>query len=159
MADPFMVARFLSNVDQLASDQCWNWRGIDNSNGYRRFSYKDQHRLAHRVAYEIFFGPIPEGMNVCHRCDNRKCVNPEHLWLGTQSDNLSDAVAKGRMRLPDTSGARNGNTALTWEKVRAIREMHGRGIRKFHIAKLFGVSASTVGNITNHETWKEERRA
>lgn len=159
MADPFVVARFLSNVDQTASSGCWEWRGISNSNGYGRFLYKNQHRLAHRFSYELFFGSIPAGMNICHHCDNRMCVKPDHLWLGTQSENLSDAVAKGRMRRPDTRAYRNGNTTLTWEKVRAIRELHSRGVRKFQIAKLFGVSASTVGNITNHETWKEEHRA
>ncbi len=159
MADPFMLARFFSYVDGLNTDGCWEWTGVENSNGYGRFSYKNRHRLAHRFAYSIFFGEVPIGMKVCHSCDNRKCVNPKHLWLGTQSENLADAVAKGRMRSPDTRADRNGNTSLTWEKVRAIREMHDKGARKFHLASLFGVSPSTIGNITNHETWKEEGHA
>lgn len=158
MADAFMIARFLSHVDR-SNEGCWNWNGIENSNGYGRFSINDRHELSHRVSYRIFFGEIPEGLNVCHQCDNRKCVNPDHLWLGSQSENLIDASAKGRMKRPDTRADRNGNTSLTWEKVHAIRDMHGRGVRKFHIAKLFNVSPSTISNITNHETWKEQRRA
>lgn len=159
MADPFIAARFFSNFNQLPDGGCWEWKGTDNSNGYGRFSYEGRHHLAHRFSYEMFFGPIPERMNVCHRCDNRKCVNPEHLWLGTQSANLTDAVAKGRMSPPDTRAHRNGNTTLTWEKVRAIREMTKRGVRRFHIAKLFDVSPSTVSNVANGATWKEETHA
>jgi hypothetical protein len=157
--DPFLMARFMTYVERRVSDGCWLWMGVENSNGYGRFTHKDDHHLAHRFGYELFFGSIPDGMNVCHRCDNRKCVNPEHLWLGSQSDNLNDAVAKGRMHRPDTRADRNGNTSLTWEKVRTIRSMHDSGVRKFHLASLFGVSPSTIGNIINQETWKEQASA
>jgi hypothetical protein len=159
MTDPFTMARFLSFADQSAANGCWEWTGEENTNGYGRFSHQEQKSLAHRFSYELFFGDVPAGLNVCHRCDNRKCVNPSHLWLGSQSANLSDAVSKGRMHRPDTRGHRNGNTTLTWEKVRAIRDLDSRGIRKFRIAKLFGVSPSTVTNITTLATWKEEHRA
>jgi hypothetical protein len=154
LSDPFIIARFLSHVDAIEDGKCWEWSGITNSNGYGRFSFKDVHRLAHRVSFEIFFGPIPQGMNVCHRCDNRLCVNPEHLWLGTQSENLRDAVSKGRLSQPDTAAEKNGNRRLDWEKVQAIRDMHRSGVKKYHIAGLFGVSPSTIANITNFETWK-----
>ncbi len=151
--------RFWEYVNVGAQDECWLWTGIENSNGYGRFVYKNKHRLAHRFIYELRFGQIPRRMNVCHRCDNRKCVNPGHLWLGTQSDNIADAVSKGRLRAPNTRGDRNGNSVLTWAKVRTVREMHARGMRKIDIAKHFGVSAATVGYITNNMTWKEDRRA
>lgn len=155
LRDPFTIARFLSNVEHLAEAECWEWDGTKNSNGYGRFSFKNRHRLAHRVAYEIFFGDVPNGMNVCHKCDNRRCVNPRHLWLGTQSENLADAAAKGRNFTPDTSAEKNGNTSLDWERVRAIRKLHRDGMKKFHIAQIFNVSPSTVGNITKNQTWKE----
>lgn len=154
--DPFVLARFFQCVDfPTIKSGCWNWTGIENSNGYGRFSYKDSHRLAHRVSYMIFFGEIPQGFMVCHQCDNRKCVNPSHLWLGTQSDNLKDAVAKGRMVTPDTSGECNGNRKLNWQKVRQIRDLHDRGMLKSHLAQLFRVSPSTVSNIINNDIWKE----
>lgn len=152
--DPFLLARFLESIERNANG-CWNWTEAENSNGYGRFVIRGEQQLAHRAAYTLFFGDIPDGLNVCHRCDNRKCVNPEHLWLGTQSDNLTDASVKGRMFRPDTRADKNGNTSLTWDQVRAIRDMHQSGVRKYRIAGLFGVSPSTITNITKHETWKE----
>ena len=153
--DSFTIARFMSLIKDSRTDGCWEWDSHLNSNGYGRFVVDNKHRLAHRVSYEIFFGDVPDGLKVCHRCDNRLCVNPKPLWLGTQSENLKDAASKGRMRVPDTRAARNGNTKLTWEHVRNIRSMHGSGMRKYHIASLFGVSPSTVNNIVNFETWKD----
>lgn len=154
--DPFVLARFFKCVGfPIKKDGCWEWSGLENTNGYGRFSYKDEHRLAHRVSYQIFFGEIPTGYMVCHKCDNRKCVNPSHLWLGTQSENLRDAVKKGRMVSPDTRAEKNGNRKLNWAKVRDIRSLHSRGMLKSHIAQLFKVSPSTVGNIINNEIWKE----
>ena len=154
-ADPFLVARFMGFVDQAGGDGCWIWAGIMNSNGYGRFSWKNKHRLAHRFSYGLFYGDIPTGRCVCHTCDNRRCVNPDHLWLGTQSENLKDASQKGRMYRPNTCGARNGNTTLTERDVLAIREMHQAGQRQFRIAQLFSVSPSTVSNIIKRETWKD----
>lgn len=153
--DPFVIARFLSCSSLSDDDRCWQWHGLENTNGYGRFSYKDSHVLAHRLAFRIFVGAIPDGMVVCHKCDNRKCVNPHHLWLGTQSENLRDAVRKGRMHRPDTTGENNGNTPLTWEKVRAIRAMADSGSKRFMLAKVFNVSPSTIANIIKHETWRE----
>lgn len=153
--DPFVLARFFSNVSSMGKDQCWQWTGIRNSNGYGRFPYKDAHLLAHRLAYVIFYGDVPKGFCVCHKCDNRLCVNPYHLWLGTQAENLQDAARKGRMYQPNTRAEKNGNTCLTWEKVRTIRKMKKAGTKNYHLAGLFGVSASTIGNIVKQETWKE----
>lgn len=154
--DPFTVARFLSMVrDHSDSECCWEWAGHLNSNGYGRFPTDNTVRLAHRVAFEMFFAPIPEGKNVCHKCDNRKCVNPAHLWLGTQSDNLKDAAAKGRMFRPDTTGERNGNRKLCWSDVRNIRRLFRNGMIRKHIAQIYGVAPSTVGEIVSNKIWKE----
>jgi hypothetical protein len=155
LSDPFVIARFLSNCSHGDSAECWNWHGIMNTNGYGRFSLNDRHRLAHRVSFQMFIGQIPKGMVVCHRCDNRKCVNPNHIWLGTQSENLKDAFVKGRMKHPDTTGEKNGNRKLSWEKVRAIREMKSSGVKSFLIASSFNVSTSTIYDIVKNRIWKD----
>lgn len=151
------VVRFLQAAETkgLDPDDCWEWQGAISSNGYGRFCVKNKHRLAHRVSYEMFIGPIPEGLNVCHACDNRKCVNPHHLWAGTQSENLSDAVAKGRMFRPNTNGERNGNRKLCTADVVAIREMVAAGQLKYRVAEKFGVSPSTIGEIIAGKIWKD----
>jgi hypothetical protein len=155
--DPFVFQRFLGSCAHGGKSECWEWHGIVNSNGYARFSFKDKHVLAHRFSFELFVSAIPAGFVVCHSCDNRLCVNPHHLWLGTQADNLADAVAKGRMFRPDTRAEKNGNKKLTWKKVRAIREMAASGAKNHLIAKSFGVSNGTIGNVVNFETWKEAK--
>ena len=75
---------------------CWHWNGPGTGKGYGRMSYQGRAQVAHRLAWMAWNGDIPEGMSVLHKCDNRACINPEHLWLGTYSDNLADCWAKGR---------------------------------------------------------------
>jgi HNH endonuclease len=149
--------RFLrtAKTGNLNHKECWEWQGPINSSGYGRFVIENSHKLAHRVAYEMFVGEIPSGMNVCHVCDNRICVNPHHLWLGTQSENLLDAVSKGRMFQPNTNGENNGNRKLSSNDVQTIRSLFIGGHKKFRIADIFNVSASTISDIISRKTWKD----
>ncbi len=88
--------------------ECLEWTGTRNPHGYGRFSRRGRQELAHRVAYELAVGPIPDGLQVLHRCDNPPCVNPTHLWLGTPADNAHDRDTKGRRRTGISCGLRNG---------------------------------------------------
>jgi hypothetical protein len=106
---------------------------------------------AHRAAYLLFRGPIPTGQQVLHRCDNRLCINPDHLFLGTQADNMADKVAKGRQ----AKGESNGASKLNPVKVLAMRERYARGdIKQRDLAKMFGVSQPTARRAVLGITWK-----
>jgi hypothetical protein len=107
--------------------------------------------LAHRIAYMVFHGGIPDGMSVLHRCDNPSCVNPEHLFLGTQVDNVSDMHNKGRARKRVLFGSDHGNSKLDEDKVRQIRASSASDSK---IAQQYGVSRATVHAIRNWQTWK-----
>lgn len=139
-----IVARFESFFEKK-EDACWLWRGALSDGGYGRYG---EHQRAHRVAYELYRGPIPEGFFVCHTCDVRHCVNPAHLFLGTAQDNIADMVAKGRSRGP--RGELQGRCRLTESDVRAIYAASGNYV---DIGHGYGISAEHVGNIKRRKRW------
>lgn len=142
---------FIRQVEPMPSG-CWHWTGFINYNGYGKFSINGAVVRAHRYSYERHKGPIPSGLFVCHSCDNRQCVNPDHLWLGTHADNLADMKAKGRgSRLATVHSETHHLAKLTNEQARAIR-LDSRPTVK--IAKEYSVSAGTVLSIKNGRTWK-----
>lgn len=155
--------RFVRFVDKsVGEDACWPWIGGHNGRGYGRFGMGGRgakQDYAHRVAWLFANGPIPDGMHVCHRCDNPPCCNPRHLFLGTVRDNALDKGAKGRHHVTIdpgmVRGERNPNATIGWEQVRAIRRMHADGAPKKRLARIFGIGRTTVGHIIAGRTWRE----
>lgn len=147
---------FWQKVDKTSSPNgCWIWTGAKHPEGYGQFvnpSLKDIR--AHRISWIFERGEIPEGLKVLHKCPgthNRSCVNPEHLYLGTQADNIRDAVEQGTYNRPHGTNAYNA--ILTDDAVREIRRDYRYGTGKILAAK-FGVKVCTVRDVANHKSWK-----
>ena len=143
---PITKDRIEAKVERIPEAGCWIWMGATQVRGYGEILSSNRKLLAHRASYEAFVGPIPKGMYVCHACDNVYCVNPNHLFLGTQKQNMQDMVAKGR----STKGEKNARAKLTEEQVKQIREMSESNS---FIAKLFHVSTSNIQFIKTKKRW------
>lgn len=145
--------RFWEKVEK--TDGCWLWVASKTQRGYGKFSGGKRHFWirASRFSYELAYGPIPKGMCVLHKCDNAACVRPDHLFLGTQEDNLSDMTAKGRRYIPSSKGENNGRAKLTTRQVTEIRERLAGGERRSVLAKHYGVCLSSINNIVWGKTW------
>lgn len=144
---------FWQNVEASSKEECWPWVGFIESHGYGRLrAPKGRLVLAHRVAYEKANGCIPEGMCVCHRCDTKECCNPDHLFLGSQSDNMKDMKNKGRAR--SLRGEKSPRSKLTQEMVDYIRTSpNAKILSGVELAMLFDVGKATVYDVRNNRTW------
>jgi len=131
---------------------CWLWSGSDNGR-YGLIRHDGKQRKAHRVAYELHRGAIPEGLVVMHKCDVTVCVNPDHLALGTQLDNIRDRDRKGRQVPNYPRGELNGQAKLKSSDVLIIRAMAGEGWKVGKIAQAFKVSHSMISAITAGKRW------
>jgi hypothetical protein len=130
---------------------CWVWMLFRRPDGYGQFKEADRTVLAHRGVWEATHAPIPEGLCVCHHCDNPACVNPEHLFLGTHTDNMRDMSKKGRSGAP--RGERHGGAKLTEHDVSIIKMLLGLGVRQHRLSTMYGVSKASISNINTGFKW------
>ena len=145
--------RFWDKVDKTTTpDDCWEWKAV-KLKGYGQFWFKDKMALAHRVSWELSFGPIPNGLNVLHKCDNPSCVNPAHLFLGTPKDNAQDSLKKGRRFIPDNRGEKQGRHKLTEPQVREIRRLRASGLTWENLASQFKMSTRGIRTIISGHSW------
>lgn len=143
--------------ERLGSN-CWEWMGAKDKKGYGRFNAEVNGRnlsLAHHFSWILVNGDIPIGFQILYHCDNPSCVNPSHLFLGTNSDNVIDKMAKGRWGGGISKGEQNGWSKLTEEEVIGIREEFAQGnISKSELGRKFKVSKVQISNIVNNKQWK-----
>lgn len=140
----------------VAESGCWEWHAANRDKGeYGKFWFRGSYCKAHRASYNMFVGPIPDGLCVLHRCDNRSCVNPSHLFVGTKKDNAADMIQKGRggqHKNPPRDGRRK-DSKLTEEAVLDIRRRCAAGESQGSVAKIYGVVQPTVFKIIHKERW------
>lgn len=160
------IDNFWRKVNKVAPDDCWLWTASDKGNGYGQFGVAGRIDFAHRVSWKIHNGDIPAGMCVLHRCDNPRCVNPSHLFLGTKADNVADMIAKGRQARGNRTGARvhpetvargerSGAAKLTERDIRRIKERYAKGdITQQELARQYGVHQSNISVIVSGKAWK-----
>lgn len=147
------IVRFESQIQK--GDGCWRWSGAKNNKGYGVFCHNYTKYLAHRVSWSLRNGQIESGLRACHKCDNPICVNPDHIFLGTQEDNAKDCWAKGRGHKNHCfAGSKNPKAKLNQEKVAEIRKALASGMKRSEVAKLFQVSGSTISGISMFQLWR-----
>ena len=139
--------RFWSKVE--ITRHCWNWIASLHSNGYGQFYFEGTPRRAHRIAWELTNGPIPIGSLVCHHCDNKRCVRPDHLYLGNHRTNIQDAINRGQHHT--AQGIEHPKAKLTPAAVRLIRKS---SLTQRQLANQFGVNHKTICSVVNGRTWK-----
>ncbi|MEK4030823.1 HNH endonuclease signature motif containing protein [Pseudobacillus sp. FSL P4-0506] len=145
---------FWKRVEKGDDNECWEWKGYITPNGYGQLKEKQKNVYAHRFSYQLHYGNLPKDKLVCHKCDNRKCVNPNHLFIGTQLDNMHDMIAKGRRYT-----GKPWTTKIDEEQVRMIRVLCDEGFDKGKVAEVFGLKRCTVVNIEARRIWKEVNHA
>lgn len=148
-----VATAFWAKVDKTSSPKgCWLWTGALQRDGYAHFGQNAKTRSAHRYAYEQLVGPIPDGLDLLHSCDDRACVNPAHMWTGTHQENMLDAKAKGR----HAHGER-AKSKLTEAQVREIKRdyvaVHCHKTNSKELAERYGVSTAAISAIIRGDAW------
>jgi hypothetical protein len=160
-----MRDRFNSKIKANPDTKCWEWCGTLANTGYGYFRLNGKNKYAHRVAYELYVGMIPSGLFVCHKCDNKRCVNPSHLFLGTPKENTHDSIKKGRWPTGKQSGSytkpekrrrgeSHGQAKLSSSIVLEIRALYNDGgLSQRTLAAKYDLSQSQIGRILRRESW------
>lgn len=148
------IRRFWSFVEPVYTpSKCWNWIGSKNRKGYGMFRFQGRSMASHRASWIINFGAIPNGMNSLHHCDNTSCVNPKHLFLGTQNENVWDMMLKGRSR--KANGSENAKAKLNEAKVAQILKLWASGAMGcIAIGNVFKVSEATIRDVVYRKSWR-----
>lgn len=146
----------------ISETGCWEWQKAKHE-GYGVFATcnngKARNILAHRFAFWVYSGKIPDDSMVLHKCDNRSCCNPKHLFLGTHSDNMRDAMSKGRMVIPRFIGETHPQATITFEIACQIHFLNSRGLRRGEIARELSTSGDIVGQVVKERTWKGSKQS
>lgn len=142
-----LMDRIMEKV--IKTDSCWLWTGAI-SHGYGRIGKGKKTYFVHRIVFEHFNGKIGPGLLACHRCDNPKCCNPDHIFLGNQDANMKDMARKNR----HSYGEKSPNSKLTVDQVREIRALVLRGVPQKEIAPRFGISTSNISKLTTKVSWR-----
>ena len=157
------LIRFWSYTKKKSIDECWEWNSYKSSGGYGGFYLHNKQMKAHRVSWIIHNGPIPETDSngnricVCHKCDNPSCVNPNHLFLGTDLDNMKDRDNKGR-RIPFRPiGNKNGNAVIDIQTIKLAEQMLNDGAKNIDVAKSLNISEALTSNIKNGDHWSQRQ--
>jgi hypothetical protein len=137
--------RFWSGTNRPSLDSCWLWTRSVGSHGYGQVTFRGKPATAHRVSWEIHNGPVPDGLDVLHRCDVRRCCNPAHLFVGTARDNMRDMHSKGRANNPHK---------LSEDDVLNMRTVYAFGGRIVDLAAAYGVTPATASEAIKGTTWK-----
>lgn len=172
----FEKLRLMKKIEKVGD--CWIFTGALNNKkqgiGYGVTTYNRKRILAHRLSYNLFKGQIAKGLCVCHTCDNRKCCNPDHLWLGTHTENIKDAFKKGRLApiwgrkktqeekdkiqrnrsIPDQKGEKHHNSKLKNDQVIEIRKLLNKKVKYREISEKFGIDICSIPDIKFRRTWK-----
>lgn len=144
-------------IHPVLGTACWLWTGAKDKHGYGSIGsggHRGPTLKAARVSWEIQIGPIPNGIEVCHHCDVPSCVRPDHLFLGTHTDNMQDAATKGRSHGNGLLGESIGNAIFTENQIRSIRSLHASGIGVREIGRKYGTSHTNIGFIIQRRTWR-----
>lgn len=145
-------AELLSQRIKKVASGCWEYQGTINSNGYGQLAFAGRRISTHRLSWMLFNGPIPDGLFACHRCDNKKCVNPEHLYVGTHQDNMKDAVERRRWPNHLSKIQIRKISPGQREQIKDLYLHFGLGVT--FISKIYGTGRTTIYSIINGETHK-----